>query len=206
MLSRMPSLLQRARRRAVLAFSIRSRTRKAELIGRFLDDNALRTSIFVGCSPGTNENEGIVERAVAGRTTVLAACDVLRSDVPWPFVLADARAMPFGDGAADVLVANAVIEHVGDEQDQRRFVAEHLRVGRAWVITTPNRWFPVESHTASVLRHWSPRWRAGRGEFTRLLSLGEFRDLLPAGTTVVGRPWSATFTALYAPTGGLAGR
>jgi len=201
----MPSLVHRVKRRAVLTFSIRSRQRKAALIGRFLTDHDLRTSIFVGCSPETNANEGIVERAVAERTTVLASCDVLFATPSWPFVLADARAMPFADGAADVLVANAVIEHVGDETDQRQFVAEHLRVGRAWVITTPNRWFPVESHTASVLRHWSPRWRAGRAEFTRLLSLREFRDLLPPGTVVVGRPWSATFTALYAPTGSPAG-
>jgi hypothetical protein len=27
------------------------------------------------------------------------------------------------------------------------------------------------------------------------MSLGEFRALLPAGTIVVGKPWSATFTA-----------
>jgi hypothetical protein len=92
-----------------------------------------------------------------------------------------------------------VIEHVGGEVEQRRFVAEHVRVGRDWVITTPNRWFPVESHTSAVLRHWSPRWRDSRPEFTRLLSLREFRDLLPADARVVGRPWSATFTAMSAP-------
>lgn len=191
--------LKRLARRAVLAFSIRSRRRKARLIAAFLERHGLRTSIFVGCSPGTNENEGIVERAVAERTTVLAACDVLMATPEWPFVLADARRMPFKDQAADVLLANAVIEHVGDEQDQRRFVDEHVRVGRSWVMTTPNRWFPVESHTATVLRHWSPRWREARPEFTRLLSLREFKAMLPPGTEVVGRPWSATFTALHAP-------
>jgi trans-aconitate methyltransferase len=192
-------LSKRLMRRAVLRFSIRSRRRKARVIAGFLERHDLQTSIFIGCSPETNENEGIVERAVAERTKVLASCDVLEARPQWPFVQADARTMPFRDDAADVLLANAVIEHVGDEQDQRRFVAEHLRVGRTWVMTTPNRWFPVESHTAAVLRHWSPRWRAGRGEFTRLLSLREFKALLPPGTEVVGRPWSATFTALYAP-------
>lgn len=191
--------LKRLSRRAVLRFSIRSRRRKAEVIGAFLDRHGLATSIFIGCSPGTNENEGIVERAVAERTTVLAACDVLMADPEWPFVLADARTMPFRDRAADVLLANAVIEHVGDEADQRSFVAEHVRVGRAWVMTTPNRWFPVESHTAVVFKHWSRGWRDSRPEFTRLLSLREFKALLPPGTQVVGRPWSATFTALYAP-------
>ncbi|MFC5381913.1 methyltransferase domain-containing protein [Aquipuribacter nitratireducens] len=185
-------------RRAVLAFSIRSRRRKAAAIGRFLADHDVRDCIFVGCSPGTNLNEGIVERAVAARARVFAAFDVLHAEPTWPFLRADATRMPFADGAADMLLANAVIEHVGDEADQRRFVAEHVRVGRTFVITTPNRWFPMESHTATLFRHWSPRWRASRSEFTRLLSLREFRDLLPPGTRVVGRPWSATFTAYYA--------
>ena len=65
-------------RKAVLRFSIRSRKRKAEVIGAFLDEHNLTTSIFIGCSPGTNENEGIVESAVAERTNVTAASDVVR--------------------------------------------------------------------------------------------------------------------------------
>jgi hypothetical protein len=185
-------------RRAVLWFSIRSRRRKARSISHFIADHDLRTAFFVGCSPGTNPNEGIVERAVSERTRVLGACDILWSAPGWPFVLADGRALPLGDGSIDMALANAVIEHVGNEQDQRDFVAEQCRIARAWVITTPNRWFPMESHTATLLRHWSPRWRAGRREFTRLLSLREFRALLPPGTRVDGRPWSATFTAYYA--------
>lgn len=116
----------------------------------------------------------------------------------YPFQIADARAMPFADDYVDCALANAVIEHVGDEADQRRFVAEHTRVARVWVITTPNRWFPVESHTAAVFRHWSPSWRAGRPEFTRLLSLREFRELVPREARISGHWWSPTFTAYHA--------
>ena len=74
--------------------------------------------------------------------------------------------------------------------------AEHSRVGRRWVITTPNRWFPVESHTRVVFRHYSPSWRAQRREFTRLLSKKEFVELVggPIGGDVVGSPVSPTFT------------
>jgi hypothetical protein len=69
------------------------------------------------------------------------------------------------------------------------------------VITTPNRWFPIESHTSTILLHWSRKWRARHSrEFTRLLSLGEFRDLLPVEAVIVGRRWSPTFTAFYAGT------
>jgi hypothetical protein len=95
------------------------------------------------------------------------------------------------------VLSNAVIEHVGGEVDQRAMVAEHCRVGRAWVITTPNRWFPVESHTSVLFKHWSPVWREQRREFTRLLSRREFTSMLPPGTRVLGHRWSPTFTALH---------
>lgn len=119
------------------------------------------------------------------------------AELPVAVPVADARDLPDADRSVDMLLANAVIEHVGQEADQRRMVEEMCRVGSSWVITTPNRWFPVESHTAAVFRHWSKTWRDGRREFTRLLSRREFRDLLPEDARVVGRPWSATFTAFW---------
>lgn len=192
----------RPMRRAVLAFSKRNRDKKARLIAQFMELHGVRNALFVGCSPGTNPNEGIIEVAVAGRVPIVAACDILLSSVPWPFVLADGRSLPFRANTTDMVLANAVIEHVGGEADQRAFVAEQGRVGRTWVITTPNRWFPIESHTSVVLLHWSARWRARQSDFTRLLSRREFRSLLPPSATVVGRPWSATFTAFFAPADG----
>jgi hypothetical protein len=187
-------------RRRVLAYSVRNRKRKAELISRFMAANGVADVVFVGCSGGVNPNEMIVERAIADRAKVLAACDIYEIEgLPWPFVKADGRDLPFPDRYTDMILANAVIEHVGGLADQVRFVAEQTRVARTWVITTPNRWFPIESHTSTPLRHWSRKWRARHErEFTRLLSFSEFRDLLPAGTVIHGRPWSATFTAMYA--------
>jgi len=64
------------------------------------------------------------------------------------------------------------------------------------VITTPNKWFPVESHTSVIVAHWFPAWRRGRSEFTRLLSLREFKKLLPEGATgreLVGPTFAAYF-------------
>ncbi len=184
-------------RRAVLAFSVRNRRKKAALILDFISRHGLRNAIFVGCSPGNNPNEWIVENAVAGRVEIVAACDVLSSPGAWRFVVADGRALPFRTAATDLIVANAVIEHVGDEDEQRRFVEEQTRVGRTWMITTPNRWFPIESHTSAIFSHWSSKWRDECSEFTRLLSRREFRSLLPESAVVHGHWWSATFTALH---------
>lgn len=73
------------------------------------------------------------------------------------FVEADGRDLPYDDLSFDVVHSNAVIEHVGPAPEQARFVAELVRVARAGFVTTPARWFPVESHTHVVLGHWLPR-------------------------------------------------
>jgi len=82
------------------------------------------------------------------------------------WVAADGRALPFRDGAFDVVFSNSVIEHVGDAASQRRFADEVSRVGRAYWVQTPNRWFPVEQHLLTPLIHWLPkrlqRWLAPR--------------------------------------------
>jgi 2-polyprenyl-3-methyl-5-hydroxy-6-metoxy-1,4-benzoquinol methylase len=114
-------------------------------------------------------------------------------------LLCDGRRLPFRADSFDLVISNAVIEHVGTEKDQARFVEEHHRVGRRFVITTPNLLFPVESHTRVVGLHWSRTWRTRhRLEFSRLLTPRAFRRLLPAqGTTFIGRTWSPTLIAVH---------
>ena len=186
-------------RSAVTAYSIRNRKRKAQAVRHFMEETGSRSVLLCGAlGSGTLANESVVERAVGEAAESVVAFDVLAlGPQPWPFVVADGRAMPFARGSFDLAVSNAVVEHVGGIEEQRQFVAEHVRVARSWVITTPNKWFPIESHTAVVFLHWLPRWRARREEFTRLLSRREFKRLLPAGTQVIGRPWSPTFTAFW---------
>jgi hypothetical protein len=190
----------RLARRAVLAYSIRNRRRKAGRIAAFIRERGLTSTLFVGSGGDRNANELVLEREIAAVTRIVAACDLYAATPGgWPYLRADGRALPFVDGAVDLVLSNAVIEHVGLAADQQSFVAEHDRVGRAWVITTPNRWFPVEAHTFTMFRHWRTAWRDSRREFTRLLSRREFVALLPPGTRVVGRPWSSTFIAFSAP-------
>jgi Methyltransferase domain len=131
------------------------------------------------------------------------AKDDLAGAVSW--VAGDGRQLPFRDGAFDVVFSNSVIEHVGDSASQQRFAREVARVGRAYWVQTPNRWFPVEQHLLTPFIHWLPRawqrtmvprfnvWQiltrpsADRREFyiehylrdVRLLSFGEMQALFP---------------------------
>ena len=93
------------------------------------------------------------------------------------------------DDAFDIAFSNAVIEHVGGEEEQRQFVAELCRVAPRVFLSTPNRWFPVETHTLLPFLHWLPRPAAdrafaalGQDNWKRVDLLGKeaLLDLFPA--------------------------
>lgn len=101
----------------------------------------------------------------------------------------DGEKFPFADKSFDLAWSNAVLEHVGSREAQRRFLSEINRVSKRAFLTTPNRLFPIEVHTRTILLHLLPRpffhrylkligksWAAG--DYMHLLSLGEIKRLL----------------------------
>jgi hypothetical protein len=202
--NRIRDLPKQALRAAVLSYSSRSRARKSSAILRLIRDRGVRTVLFVGIGSDpevSTPNHQVLERAVAQAVERVTGCDVeeTASFEHLTYVRADGCHLPFKSNAFDLVVSNAVLEHVGGESRQREFVHEHVRVGTHWVITTPNLWFPVESHTTTVLKHWSSAWRARQDAFTRLMSRRQFRRLLPPEAHLTGSVWSPTFTAVSAP-------
>jgi len=98
------------------------------------------------------------------------------------YVQGDACALPFADGEFEVVFSNAVIEHVGSRERQRRLVLEALRVGRRVFLTTPNRRFPVEVHTRLPFVHWLPDAVAHRAYDLVGKGFAKELDLLSPGT------------------------
>ena len=62
---------------------------------------------------------------------------------------------PFSDKAFDWVFSNAVVEHVGDDSAQILFINEMMRVAKNVFFTTPNKYFPIESHTNVIFLHWN---------------------------------------------------
>lgn len=90
------------------------------------------------------------------RLTALALPPLDAFRLRYPHIRAvegDACALPFRDGAFDIVHANAVLEHVGSAERQVLFLKELCRVSRRGFVTTPNRRFPVEVHTRVPLLH-----------------------------------------------------
>jgi SAM-dependent methyltransferase len=187
------------------SISLRSRERKLRLLLDELRPTATTSVLDVGADElGFGDGDGCATMNFfeesypwPERITALGLHDGegFRARYPdIPYLQGDACALPFADGAFDVVFSNAVIEHVGGRTRQRQFVSEALRVGRRVYITTPNRRFPIEVHTRLPLVHWLPDavshrvYRAAGMEFAtdvHLLTRRSFASLFPGRVRIV---------------------
>jgi ubiquinone/menaquinone biosynthesis C-methylase UbiE len=74
------------------------------------------------------------------------------------YVLFDGCALPFPDQSFDLVFSNAVIEHILGPGRQEKFAKEIMRVGKSWFVTTPNYWYPFETHHHLPFFQFLPRW------------------------------------------------
>jgi SAM-dependent methyltransferase len=137
----------------IAALSQHFRRRRME---RFVRECRVTAETRVLDIGGTPDNWHLI--SVAPRLVMLnmprAQAD-LAGAAQW--VAGDGRSLPFRNNAFDVVFSNSVIEHVGDAASQERFAREVARVGRAYWVQTPNRWFPVEQHLLTPVVHWLPK-------------------------------------------------
>jgi hypothetical protein len=64
--------------------------------------------------------------------------------------------LPFSENEFDIGYCNAVLEHVGSRESQRKFLSELCRVSKICFVVVPNRLFPVEHHTGVPFLHYLP--------------------------------------------------
>ena len=81
-----------------------------------------------------------------------------RRHYPQPqYALFDGCALPFPDQSFDLVFSNAVIEHILGPGRQEQFAKEIMRVGKSWFVTTPNFWYPFETHHHLPFFQFLPR-------------------------------------------------
>ena len=137
----------------------------------------------VGVSNVINDGANVLEQRYPYKSRITAAGlgDAREFKSAFPEIkyvqIAGGHALPFADGAFDIATSNAVLEHVGSLENQRSFLRELLRVGKKIFVTVPNRFFPVEHHTAIPLLHYFDRTfaiacsAAGKREWAELNNL-----------------------------------
>jgi hypothetical protein len=151
-------------RRLAAQVSARSRRRKLDLFFETMRPTAETTVVDVGVSDGGYGED------------LLGTANFFEALYPWPeqitavstqyltvfqqafpkvtAVRADGRDLPFPDDQFDIGFSNAVVEHLPDLESQQAFVRELCRVSKRVFLTTPNRRFPLDTHTLVPLAHW----------------------------------------------------
>ena len=60
--------------------------------------------------------------------------------------------------SSDIVVSNATIEHVGNEENQLMMIKNIIKLSKKiFIIITPNRWYPIDFHTKIPFIHWLPK-------------------------------------------------
>jgi SAM-dependent methyltransferase len=161
------------------------------------------TILDVGVSDVVGESPNLLERLYPhrDRITALGLGDAEAFHAQFPEVryrkVAPNEPLPFPDRHFAIATSNAVLEHVGSVENQRRFVAEMMRVARQVFITVPHRFFPVEHHTAIPLLHYLDATFAvacrllGKAAWAEpsqliLMSRGRLARLWPAPSVSIG--------------------
>jgi len=175
-----------------------------DLLMALANPSADTTVLDVGVTSDCREDSNFFEKLYPHQDKITAVgmedAAFLQEEYPGlKYVRSDGLSLPFPDKSFDLGVSFAVIEHVGSRTQQQAFVRELCRVGKTCCLTTPNRWYPVEFHTAVPLIHWfPPSWfRAllkllGKNFFAKeenlnLLSEKEVLKMLPADAEVYTR-------------------
>jgi SAM-dependent methyltransferase len=139
---------------------IRARDRIYEDFLRFCRPQAEATILDIGVSDVIGKAANVLERRYPYPDRVTAAgigtAEEFRETFPRVTYrqIVPNKPLPFPDKSFDIATSNAVLEHVGSLENQRRFIADTLRVARRVFITVPCRFFPVEHHTSIPFLHW----------------------------------------------------
>jgi hypothetical protein len=127
------------------------------LHARTLPDSRI---VDVGVSDVLTDGANLIERKFPHPHNI-TACGVgacLEFQAAFPQVtfrqILPNQTLPFADGEFDIATANAVLEHVGSIEKQVFFLSELKRISKRAFVSVPNRFFPVEHHTAIPLVHF----------------------------------------------------
>jgi SAM-dependent methyltransferase len=179
----------------------------ADLV-RTCDPSSASAILDVGVSDVVNDGANLLERLYPFPHRITACGLGTAADFRAAFPLVEYLQiepdlpLPFRDRQFDMATSNAVLEHVGSRRNQVRFLNELCRVGKRVFVSVPNRYFPVEHHTAIPFLHWTDgsfhaacaalgksEWRQQQNLI--LMTRRRLAELLPGS-----RQWTIGYTGL----------
>jgi len=128
-------------------------------LGEYLPEVSKLRILDLGCGAGgvcvsfANRRNRVVGLDLDKKLINLTSINVNDSEDDFPphggvsEILASGIRLPFKDETFDLVVCNDVIEHLDEQEELIREIYRVLKVGGYLYLTTPNKRYPVESHT-----------------------------------------------------------
>jgi ubiquinone/menaquinone biosynthesis C-methylase UbiE len=160
-------------KRLLKQFSHKSRSKKFELFRSRLQPLPEDRVLDIGASGDVflrytfEDIYPYPERVIAGGYDLREVSSARRYYPKSIYTVFDGCHLPFPDHSFELVFSNAVLEHILGEDRQRQFASEVMRVGKSWFVTTPNYWYPFESHYHLPFIQFLPREAQRR--YNRLL-------------------------------------
>ena len=118
----------------------------------------------IGTTPSEDDEQNIFLENTKNNKNITCIsnqdCRVLKDKYPnvKDFIIGDGKKTKFPDNSFDIVHSNATIEHVGSFTNQSMFIQECVRISKKFIfIQTPNRYYPIDFHTAIPLIHCLPK-------------------------------------------------
>lgn len=130
-------------------------------INRKVKLNNKLQKLDVGTSPFLNEVENTFIHKLNGENITSISdqdCRILKKKFKkLKIIKKDARQISSNFKKFDIVHSNATIEHVGNFKNQKIFLKKlHRITKKTLIVTTPNRFHPLEFHTKVLILHWLP--------------------------------------------------
>jgi len=143
--------------------SIYARQRIYDLFVSTMHPNTNTTIVDIGASGDESEETNFLEKKYPypARITCCSLDDGREIKATYPQIrhvkIEAGKPLPFDDQTFDIAYSSAVLEHVGGREQRIAFIRDAARVAHSIFFTVPNRWFPIEHHTAIPLLHYAPQ-------------------------------------------------
>ena len=151
----------------------------AEILSTFRSLKGSRL-LEIGCGSGHIAHQLVEAVSISGSVHAVDVVDERQATEGYQFRLVSGTQLPFPEASFDIVVSNHVLEHVGDDDDQARSLAEVVRVlapGGLCYLAVPNRWSLVEPHYRLPFLSWFGQSLADR--YVRSLRKGDWYDVNP---------------------------
>ena len=131
-------------------------------INRKVKLNNKLQKLDVGTSPFLSNVENIFIHKLNGENITSISdqdCNILKKKFKkLKIIKKNAKKIPSNFRKFDIVHSNAAVEHVGNLRNQTIFLKKLYSITKkTLIVTTPNRFHPIEFHTKILMLHWLPK-------------------------------------------------